>query len=136
MAMRRKQFQSLEEEEDPPINLTPLIDVVFVLLITFILLAPILNVDHVDLAKGGILSQKDAKQTSLAITLRADNTLLFQGKQIPLSQLALLIKAEKERSPGQYPQLIADKKCQFGLYQDVKNLLEGCGFQQMDVVLQ
>ena len=134
--MRRRQTLFPEDTEEPPINLTPLIDVVFVLLITFMLLAPILNVDHVDLATSGALSKKDAVQTPFSITLRKDNTIEFQGQFVSLSTLSSQIKAEKERHPGQFPQLIADKNCHFGLYQDVKNLLEESGFQQMDVVLQ
>ena len=49
----RKLFANLSEaesSEESLINLTPLIDVVFVLLITFIMIAPILKLDRIDLA--------------------------------------------------------------------------------------
>lgn len=136
--MRRRALPPLDDGdgEESPVNLTPLIDVVFVLLITFMLMAPILNVDHVDLAQGGILSKQEISQTPFAITLRGDQSIWFQGKKVNGKELALQLKAEKGRYPGQFPQLIADKNCHFGLYQDVKNILEECGFQQMDVVLQ
>ena len=137
--MRRRQLSpTLDEGENDEalINLTPLIDVVFVLLITFMLLAPILNVDHVDLAQSGILSKKEAAKVPLAISLRADNTVWYQGKSFPLKELSSVMKQEKIRYPDEFPQLIADKNCHFGLYQEVKNLLEECGFQQMDVLLQ
>lgn len=134
--MRRRQFPIYEEGEEPLINLTPLIDVIFVLLITFMLLAPILNIDHVALAQSGVMSKQDAANVPLVITLRSDNTIWFRGKSLPLNQLGQMMKAEKSLYPGEYPQLVADKNCHFGLYQDVKNVLEECGFQQMDVVLQ
>jgi biopolymer transport protein ExbD len=137
--MRRRQLLPPLDDgdhEDALINLTPLIDVVFVLLITFMLLAPLLNVDHVELAKSGILSQTDLKNGPFAITLRSDNSILFQGKFVNFEQLKAAIHEQKLRFPGEFPQLIADKSCHFGLYQDVKNLLEECGFQQMDVLLQ
>ena len=47
---RRKPVPDIEE---PQINLTPLIDVVFVILIMFILIAPILELDRIDLADAG-----------------------------------------------------------------------------------
>lgn len=134
--MRRRQFPIYEEGEESLINLTPLIDVIFVLLITFMLLAPILNIDHVALAQSGVMSKQDAANVPLVITLRSDNTIWFRGKSLPLNQLGQMMKAEKSLYPGEYPQLVADKNCHFGLYQDVKNVLEECGFQQMDVVLQ
>lgn len=136
--MRRRLLPSLEEEEveEPLINLTPLIDVVFVLLITFMLIAPILNVDHVDLAASGTTSKKEAAHTPLAITLRSDNSIWFQGNRLPIEQLESIMKREKILHPGQCPQLIADKNAYFGMYQEVKNVVEACGFEQMDVVLQ
>lgn len=136
--MRRRPPLLLEEEEseEPLINLTPLIDVVFVLLITFMLIAPILNVDHVDLAPSGTTTKKEASHTPLAITLRSDNSIWFRGNHLTLKQLEETIKSEKLLHPGQSPQLIADKNSHFGVYQEVKNILEACGFEQMDVVLQ
>lgn len=134
--MRRRQFPTPENGEEPLINLTPLIDVVFVLLITFMLLAPILNIDHVELAQSGIMSKKEARNAPLVITLRSDHSIWFRGRSLKIHELAAVMKEEKKIHPGEYPQLITDKNCHFGLYQDVKNVLEECGFQQMDVVLQ
>jgi len=136
--MRRKYPLLLEREEpeEPLLNLTPLIDVVFVLLITFLLISPMLNVDHVELATAGVLSKTDTVQTPITITLRGDDTIWFQGVKVTMSDLARSLKSEKARSPQSFPQLIADKNSHFGLYQEIKNLFEECGFLQMDVVLQ
>ncbi|MBM3184115.1 MAG: hypothetical protein FJZ64_02270, partial [Chlamydiae bacterium] len=53
--MRKRPLQLLEEEgnEEPLVNLTPLIDVVFVVLISFMLIAPILDIDSLTLAPSG-----------------------------------------------------------------------------------
>ncbi len=125
-----------EEPEEPPINLTPLVDVVFVVLITFMIIAPILNVDHVELSSGGIMTKSEAQNTPLSITLRADNSIRFQGNPISLQNLKGVLQAQKSRFPEECPQLLADKNSHFGSYQEIKNLLEESGFQQMDVVLQ
>lgn len=134
--MRRRQFLFLDEEnEEPSINLTPLIDVVFVLLITFMLLSPILNVDQVDLASRGEINKNQAVSHLISITIRADNTIWFRGNLLDLRKLESVLKEEKKIHPGACPQLIADKNIRFGLYQDVKNIVESCGFEQMDVLL-
>jgi biopolymer transport protein ExbD len=136
--MRRRLFPSLDEGEgeEPLINLTPLIDVVFVLLITFMLLAPILHVDHVDLAQSGSFAQKNQEGSSFAIVLRKDNTIWVNGSLVEMPLLKSLMQSQKKRFPDLCPQMLADKSCHFGLYQDVKNMLEECGFQALDVVLQ
>lgn len=134
--MRRKLSPSSDEEayEEPTLNLTPLIDVVFVVLITFMLIAPILNIDLVDLATGGPTSKKASSHSSLAITLKADSTIWYQGKRVTLSELETLLK--KNQKPGQIPQLATDKMAPFGAYQSIKNMLEAAGFEQMDVLLK
>jgi len=137
----RKKFRQLPEDdslEEPLINLTPLIDVVFVVLITFMILAPILEIDSVDLASSGPTSKKDSSLQSSPITINvhADNTIWYQGKSLSLPQLEKVLREEKKRHPKAIPQLVQDSRAQFGTYQSVKNTLETLGFDQMDIVLK
>lgn len=136
--MRRRAWMTAEEEkeEEPVLNLTPLLDVVFVMLIIFLLLAPILSMDSVDLATASSTSQKSIKESPLLLALHKDQSISLQGKKIALKDLSALLKVEKSRYPQAIPQVMIDKNSSFGLYQDVKNVLEGCGFEQMDVLLQ
>ncbi|MBI3508545.1 MAG: biopolymer transporter ExbD [Chlamydiia bacterium] len=122
--------------EEPLVNLTPLIDVVFVVLIAFMLIAPVLDIDLVELASGGATQKKEATLSPISITIRADNSIWFQGKGVSLKELEKILKAEKKTHPNQTPQLIPDKQANFGTYQAIKNLLEASGFTQMDVVLK
>lgn len=136
--MRRKSLQSIELDsiDEPLVNLTPLIDVVFVVLISFMLVAPVLDIDLVDLATGGSTKKKEASFTPIAIAVHADNSIWFRGRKTSLIELEKILKEEKKQHPDQVPQLIPDKQAQFGIYQSIKNLLEKIGFEQMDVVLK
>lgn len=136
--MRRK-FRSLPEEDSADeslINLTPLIDVVFVVLIAFMLIAPILDIDSVDLATSGGTEKKEVQTGPISIAVHADNSIWFKGKKVNLKELAALLQQEKKRHPNAVPQVVHDKKAEFGTYQAVKNTLESVGFQQMDIVLK
>lgn len=136
--MRRK-FRSLPEEDsvdESLINLTPLIDVVFVVLIAFMLIAPILDIDSVDLATSGGTEKKEVQTGPISIAVHADNSIWFKGKKVNLKELAALLQQEKKRHPNAVPQVVHDKKAEFGTYQAVKNTLESVGFQQMDIVLK
>lgn len=139
--MRRRSIQSNEEEppEEPLVNLTPLIDVVFVVLISFMLLAPMLDLDSIQLAPGGDASKKEALQiqeSHLSISIRADNSIWFQGRRTNLKELEKALTLERKRRPNEIPQLIPDASSHFQTYQEVKNLLESCGFAQLDVILR
>ncbi|MGB7978259.1 MAG: biopolymer transporter ExbD [Chlamydiales bacterium] len=134
----RKKSRSLNDEEidEPLINLTPLIDVVFVVLITFMLIAPVLEMDSVDLAPGGSVDKKELESGPISIIVHADNSIWVQGNKVTLIQLDALLRQEKKRHPNGVPQLIHDRHAQFGIYQSVKNTLESIGFVQMDVILK
>lgn len=134
--LRRQKLCVEEEAEEPHINLTPLIDVVFVLLITFMLLAPILDIDRVELAASGEGSRPSASHSPFSISIRSDDSIYFRGSSVSLKELEVLLIAEKRGRDKKCPQIAMDKRAHFGIYQDVKNILEACGFEQMDVLLQ
>jgi biopolymer transport protein ExbD len=127
-----------EEHEEAPINLTPLIDVVFVVLITFMLIAPILDIDLIHLADGGPRSRPAPPQgqQGILISVRGDNTIWFQGKKVSSQELAALLTRAKKALPWTIPQLVQDERAQFGTYQTVKNSLEAAGFEELEIILK
>lgn len=47
-----KRFVYEDLEEDPSVNLTPLIDIVFVILMAFMIAMPLIKIDRISLATG------------------------------------------------------------------------------------
>jgi biopolymer transport protein ExbD len=126
--------------EDTHINLTPLIDVVFVVLIMFIIIAPMLELDRVQLASA---AQRDTKEMAVvqenspvAIHVHEDNSIWIDNRRVSEKELIQILKQAKRIYPQKIPQLFHDKKAQFGTYQTVKNAVEIAGFEQLDVILQ
>ncbi len=121
------------------INLTPLIDVVFVVLILFILIAPMLELERVQLASGS-LKEKEALaipgEKFLTIHVQADNTILVNRSKVALAGLVPLLQALHAKNPQAIPQLFHDKKAYFGTYQAVKNAVEAAGFEELDLILE
>jgi biopolymer transport protein ExbD len=126
--------------EEGLINMTPLIDVVFVVLIMFIIVAPMLELDKVQLATSGQTENKpksNATESSpVTIHVRADNTIWMNAKSVTVPQLTAILKDAHRKHPHRTPQLFHDKKAQFGTYQSIKNAVEEAGFEEMDVILQ
>lgn len=125
--------------EEPEINLTPLIDVVFVILIMFILIAPLLEVDKIELAgaPSGADESVSVQDTSpITVQVYQDNSLKFNNQEVNIEQLGLLLKQAKEKHPGVKPQVLHDRRAHFGTYQGVKNAAELAGFEEMDIVLK
>ena len=74
------------------INVTPLVDVMLVLLIVFMISAPLLTVGvPVDLPKTEAGSLQDQTEP-LSVSIRADGSLFVQEDPVPFSSLAPRLK--------------------------------------------
>jgi biopolymer transport protein ExbD len=140
MARSRISFNGHSTFEEPTVNLTPLIDVVFVILIMFIVIAPLLELDRVELADAPVamLTAASSVQESSPITIHVhqDNAIWFNNQPVTPKELARLLKEAKVRYPQARPQIFHDKKAHFGTYQSVKNAAEEAGFSHIDIILK
>jgi biopolymer transport protein ExbD len=127
------------EEEEPAINLTPLIDVVFVILIMFIVVAPLLDYENVELAEASSSDISQAKSVAasspISIHVKADNTVYLNGECIACENLTAQLQQLRQVHPDVNPQLFQDKRAQFGAYQKVKNAAEAAGYSAIDLIL-
>lgn len=140
MSRSRISYKTPSDIEEPTVNLTPLIDVVFVILIMFIVIAPLLELDHIELAdsaKTSVDASKSVQETSpIAIHVRQDNTVWFNQQQVDFNQLTAELRQAKVKFPKATPQVFHDRKAQFGTYQCIKNCAEEAGFSQLDIILK
>lgn len=136
----RRSRSSKEPLEETSINLTPLIDVVFVVLIIFILVAPMLELDRIELASAAATPNKQVaaspENNVITIHVHQDNSIWLNGKCVDEQQLISLLKEAHRLGKNRIPQLFHDKKACFGTYQTVKNAVEVAGFEQLDVILK
>ncbi len=125
--------------EEPAINLTPLIDIVFVILIMFIVVAPLLEMERIDLAQAPTAPdriQPLRTQGPVAIQVKADNSIWLQERKVTAAELPAQLRQLKEKNPHTIPQLYQDQRAQFGTYQTVKNAVETAGWPELHLVLQ
>lgn len=138
--MSRFRRLSIEDVSEPTVNLTPLIDVVFVVLIIFIVIAPLLELDQIALADSSHAGDKTCLSMDgcgpVSIQVKADNGIWLNGQKVSLTELEQELKRSKLQFPAATPQLFHDRKAHFGTYQSIKNAAEMAGFKQMDIVLK
>lgn len=133
--MRRPLFSHSEPADDEA-SLTPLIDVVFVVLILFILVAPMVEIDRIHLADAPTREVADTVSPgSCAICVREDSSIWVNKQLVSAQKLPLLLRALYAQNPEINPQLYQDLKAPFGTYQLVKNAVEEAGFSELEVVL-
>lgn len=131
-----RKIRSKRPAEDPFINITPLIDVVFVILFAFIVAAPLLEMDQVQLAQAGENKGNTLENAPVTIHVHADNSIICNGQSVTLPHLSTHLLQAKKKYPQGKAQVFHDKEASFGTYQSVKNALEGAGFKEMNVILK
>jgi biopolymer transport protein ExbD len=134
MRRRRPFFDSNPNEEE--MSLTPLIDVVFVVLILFILVGPMVEIDQIQLACAPTREVTNAvSPLPLSIHVRSDDTIWINEHPLDHDRIGPFLKALYQQQPDKNPQLFQDKNAHFGTYQLVKNAVEKAGYSELEVVL-
>jgi biopolymer transport protein ExbD len=120
--------------ESHEINVTPFIDVMLVLLIIFMVAAPLSTVDvAVDLPVSTAKAQPRPDRP-VFITIRADRSLALGNDPIPEGGLAAAIDAATDTDRQQRLFLRADKSVPYGDVMGVMNLLRGAGYLKVALV--
>ncbi|MFZ1106022.1 MAG: TonB system transport protein ExbD [Hyphomicrobiaceae bacterium] len=116
------------------INVTPFIDVMLVLLIIFMVAAPLLTVDvAVDLPVSTAKAQPRPERP-VFITIKADRTLAIGNDTVAPAALGAAIDAATGTNRQQRLFLRADKSVPYGDIMGVMNLLRRAGYLKVALV--
>ena len=108
------------------INVVPYIDVMLVLLVIFMVTAPLVNPGEIELPSVG--SKLVAPAQPMEVTLKTDGTLLLRDQQaggsvltVSRDELVARIRAKQEKLPEQPVVIAADRAAR---YEDVLGVLD------------
>jgi biopolymer transport protein ExbD len=116
------------------INVTPFIDVVLVLLIVFMIVAPLANVDiPVDLPTANAEHQPRPDE-SIFLTVKADLTLALNDETVTPATLPSALNAATNGDHTQRIFLRADKTVPYGNLMDAMNALRAANYLKVALV--
>lgn len=118
---------------DAAINITPLVDVVLVLLIIFMVVTPMIN-DGLKLPFAQEPEHLEARTDDLKIILNQKGELKIGDKITPESQLQETLSRELSKNPFRMVYLSADKSLQFSKIRTVLTALREAGVSQTGLV--
>lgn len=116
------------------INMTPLIDVMLVLLVIFIITAPLMASSlRLNLPKAQGAAPSDSA-TVLAISVDPTGQLYLQDQKIDATRLTEQAKAAAQRSPDTEVQLRADQSVPYGRVAELIGLLQDAGLSRIGFI--
>ncbi len=117
-------------------NLTPLIDVMVVLLIVFMISAPLMTVTvPVDLPEVGKGASSDADEP-LVISIDKENNVYLQDTKLQMSELIPKLQAVTAQKPDQRIYIRADQQLTYGTMMKVISEMTGAGFTKVSLVAE
>jgi len=116
------------------INVTPFVDVMLVLLIVFMVTAPLLTVGvPIDLPRTEA-KQLESETDPLTISIRADGAIFVQETAISKDDLVAQMRAISREGYDRRVFIRADATADYGLVADVMARLSSSGFRNLGLV--
>ena len=128
--MRRSRFARQDELD---INMTPLIDMVFILLIFFIVTTSFVRETGVDVDRPEASTATSRENAALLLGIGADGRVFLEGEELDIRN----VKARMERFLADEPSgsvvIIADKTCPTGITVTVLDSCRMAGVKNVSV---
>jgi biopolymer transport protein TolR len=118
------------------INVTPLVDVMLVLLVVFMITAPLLTVGvpvHLPEARAPSLNQP---KQPLVVTVNAEGRIFVENAEVSADSLVPRLKAMTEADPDAPLYVRGDKEISYGRVLEVMSLVSAAGFHKVSLIAE
>lgn len=134
-------FGRLERTTGPQpmsdINMTPLIDVMLVLLVIFMITAPLMTSSlKLDLPKSDATQSGDTSPEALAVSLTSDGTLYLGDEKLDAGAFDARVSEAAKQSPDIEVQLRADQNVPYGRVAELIGRLQKAGLNRIAFVAE
>ncbi len=121
------------------INVTPMVDVMLVLLIIFMVITPMLNNKvNVDLpvATQAVVMENANKEDSVMIAVTRDGKIFLGADQISVDAMGTTIAAKLEKNPEKKVYLRADNRAMYGKVMDAIDGVRAAGVSDLGLLTE
>ena len=117
------------------INVTPLVDVILVLLIIFMVTAPMMQ-RGVDVRLPRVESSADAREQRLVVTVAKDQRVYLNDQVVGLSLVGERVRTLSRSTGVDFVFLRADREVPYGRVMSVMNAIKKAGIEKVGMVTE
>jgi len=121
---RRSRIQM--DDEDTELNMTPMLDVVFILLIFFIVTSVFVKTPGIEPSKPEAVTQKEWKP-SILIAVNAANEIWIDKRPYDVGEIRPVVMSMQAENPKAEAIINADKDAEVGVVMSVQEMMQDLG---------
>jgi biopolymer transport protein ExbD len=120
-------------EDGAGIDLTPLLDIVFIMLIFFIVTSSFVKEPGVQVTRPEALTTKERRLAAILIAVTADNEIWINKKKITLDEVRNAVEQLRRENPKGTAVVQADAECESRYLVEVLNQVKAAGVTEVAV---
>jgi len=110
-----KKRKRIEAEDDIDLNITPMLDIVFIILIFFVVATSFVKESGVDVSRPGAHSSERKERGNIMVAITADNTVWIDKREVDIRAVRASIERLHAENPEGAVVIQADENSLTGL---------------------
>ncbi len=131
--MARKRTTIGGGSADEEINVTPLMDIVFIMLIFFIVTSTFVKEPGADINRPEAMTAKERKFASILVAIDAENKIWIDKDEVPLEMVRLGVEQLKQENPKGTAVVQVDRNAESRYLVEVVNQIRAAGVTDIAV---
>jgi len=131
--MARKRTTIGGGSADEEINVTPLMDIVFIMLIFFIVTSTFVKEPGADINRPEAMTAKERKFESILVAIDAENKIWIDKDEVPLEMVRLGVEQLKQENPKGTAVVQVDRNAESRYLVEVVNQIRAAGVTDIAV---
>ena len=124
------------KQKDVGIEMGPLMDIVFILLIFFVVTSSFTRETGVDVTKPQAQSASQLEKENLLIAITREGTIHMNERQVDLASLQDILKQSLAKAPDREAVVIADNESETGVLVQVIDMCNLAGVKKVSIAAQ
>ncbi|MDZ7791273.1 MAG: biopolymer transporter ExbD [Xanthomonadales bacterium] len=120
-------------KDDPEINITPMLDIVFIMLIFFIVTTSFIRETGVEVERPTALTAEPRPQGNVLIAIRDNDEVWMNKQQVEIHEVRPEVERARAENPESAVVLVADRGARTGTLVEVMDQVQAAGISRISI---